>query len=90
MNHRHAVAARLLAGGDGNVAPVLDATLGALAGQPGRYGPIRMWGSVGFVGAVLAAITVLLATSDDHPIASAGFAEKFPATVSTPEYSRFF
>lgn len=29
-------------------------TLGALAGQPGRYGPIRLWGSVGFIGAVLA------------------------------------
>jgi hypothetical protein len=30
--------------------PIVEAiTLGALAGQPGRYGPIRMWGSVGFV-----------------------------------------
>jgi MFS transporter, PPP family, 3-phenylpropionic acid transporter len=29
-------------------------TLGALAGQPGRYGPIRLWGSVGFIAAVLA------------------------------------
>ena len=28
-------------------------TLGALAQQPGRYGPIRLWGSIGFVGAVL-------------------------------------
>jgi PPP family 3-phenylpropionic acid transporter len=28
-------------------------TLGALAGEPGRYGPIRLWGSVGFVAAVL-------------------------------------
>jgi PPP family 3-phenylpropionic acid transporter len=28
-------------------------TLGALAGQPGRYGPIRLWGSIGFVAAVL-------------------------------------
>ncbi|HXJ51237.1 MAG TPA: MFS transporter [Burkholderiales bacterium] len=35
--------------------PIVEAiTLGALAGQPGRYGPIRMWGSVGFVAAVLA------------------------------------
>jgi PPP family 3-phenylpropionic acid transporter len=35
--------------------PLVEAiTLGALAGQPGRYGPIRLWGSVGFVGAVLA------------------------------------
>jgi PPP family 3-phenylpropionic acid transporter len=29
-------------------------TLRALAGQPGRYGPIRLWGSVGFIAAVLA------------------------------------
>jgi PPP family 3-phenylpropionic acid transporter len=35
--------------------PLVEAiTLGALADQPGRYGPIRLWGSVGFVGAVLA------------------------------------
>lgn len=35
--------------------PLVEAiTLNALAGQPGRYGPIRMWGSVGFIGAVLA------------------------------------
>jgi PPP family 3-phenylpropionic acid transporter len=34
--------------------PLVEAiTLGALAGQPGRYGPIRLWGSVGFVLAVL-------------------------------------
>ena len=29
-------------------------TLGALASQPGRYGPIRLWGSIGFMAAVLA------------------------------------
>src|SRR5512145_2613230 len=43
--------------------PIVEAiTLGSLAGQPGaqpgarlgRYGPIRLWGSVGFVAAVLA------------------------------------
>ena len=28
-------------------------TLGALASQPGRYGPIRLWGSIGFIIAVL-------------------------------------
>jgi PPP family 3-phenylpropionic acid transporter len=34
--------------------PLVEAiTLGALAGQPGRYGPIRVWGSLGFVLAVL-------------------------------------
>src|SRR6266850_3910748 len=33
--------------------PLVEAiTLGALAGQPGRYGPIRLWGSVGFMAAV--------------------------------------
>lgn len=35
--------------------PLVEAiTLGALAGQPGRYGPIRVWGSIGFIIAVLA------------------------------------
>ena len=34
--------------------PLVEAiTLGSLAGQPGRYGPIRLWGSVGFMGVVL-------------------------------------
>lgn len=45
-------AASLLAAGG---LPLIEAiTLNALAGQPGRYGPIRLWGSVGFVAAVLA------------------------------------
>jgi PPP family 3-phenylpropionic acid transporter len=45
-----AVASLLSAGG----LPLVEAiTLGALADQPGRYGPIRLWGSVGFVAAVL-------------------------------------
>src|SRR5687768_368969 len=44
-------AASLLSAG---ALPLVEAiTLGALAGQPGRYGPIRLWGSVGFIGAVL-------------------------------------
>jgi MFS transporter, PPP family, 3-phenylpropionic acid transporter len=35
--------------------PLVEAiTLGALAGQAGRYGPIRVWGSIGFIAAVLA------------------------------------
>jgi PPP family 3-phenylpropionic acid transporter len=35
--------------------PLVEAiTLGSLAGQPGRYGPIRVWGSVGFIVAVAA------------------------------------
>lgn len=35
--------------------PLVEAiTMGALAGQPGRYGPIRAWGSIGFIAAVLA------------------------------------
>lgn len=34
--------------------PLVDAiTLGALAAQPGRYGMIRLWGSIGFIIAVL-------------------------------------
>jgi PPP family 3-phenylpropionic acid transporter len=35
--------------------PLVEAiTLKTLAGQAGRYGPIRLWGSIGFMGAVLA------------------------------------
>jgi MFS transporter, PPP family, 3-phenylpropionic acid transporter len=35
--------------------PLVEAiTLSALAGQVGRYGPIRLWGSLGFMGAVFA------------------------------------
>src|SRR5436190_14162488 len=35
--------------------PLVEAiTLGALAGQSGRYGPIRLWGSIGFMAAVFA------------------------------------
>jgi PPP family 3-phenylpropionic acid transporter len=35
--------------------PILEAlTLGALDGRTERYGPIRLWGSVGFIAAVLA------------------------------------
>src|SRR5436190_5338520 len=35
--------------------PLVEAiTLGALAGQSGRYGPIRLWGSTGFMAAVFA------------------------------------
>ena len=34
--------------------PLVEAiTLTALAGQSGHYGPIRLWGSFGFIGAVL-------------------------------------
>jgi PPP family 3-phenylpropionic acid transporter len=34
--------------------PLVEAiTLGVLADRPGRYGPIRVWGSIGFIGAVL-------------------------------------
>lgn len=34
--------------------PLVEAiTLGSLAGQSGRYGPIRVWGSIGFMAVVL-------------------------------------
>jgi MFS transporter, PPP family, 3-phenylpropionic acid transporter len=34
--------------------PLVEAiTFGSLAGQSGRYGPIRVWGSIGFMGVVL-------------------------------------
>lgn len=45
-------AASLLSAG---ALPIVEAiTLGSLAGQPGRYGPIRLWGSFGFLAVVLA------------------------------------
>src|SRR5262245_15573601 len=35
--------------------PIVEAiTLRSLAGEPGRYGPIRLWGSIGFIAVVLA------------------------------------
>ena len=35
--------------------PIVEAiTLASLAGQSGRYGPIRLWGSIGFIAVVLA------------------------------------
>jgi MFS transporter, PPP family, 3-phenylpropionic acid transporter len=47
----------LIAGTSGLAAgalPLVEAiTLAALAGQPGRYGPVRLWGSIGFIAAVL-------------------------------------
>jgi len=51
------------------VLPLVDAmALAALSAQPGRYGPVRLWGSIGFIASVLAAgawpdrapVTVLL------------------------------
>ena len=46
--------------------PLVEAiTLGSLAGQAGRYGPIRLWGSVGFIAVVLAGGAWL----DFHPVA---------------------
>ena len=34
--------------------PIVEAmTLNAVAREPGRYGPIRLWGSIGFIAAVL-------------------------------------
>lgn len=51
------------------VLPLVDAmALAALSAQPGRYGPVRLWGSVGFIASILAAgawldrapVTVLL------------------------------
>ena len=53
------IAIALLVGGASLVSaaalPLVEAiTLGALAGHAGRYGPIRVWGSIGFIVAVLA------------------------------------
>lgn len=54
--------------------PLVEAiTLGALAGHSGRYGPIRLWGSIGFIAVVLAGGGWL----------EAGLAPVLPAAVVT-------
>src|SRR5258708_33474173 len=51
--------------------PLVEAiTLGALAGQTGRYGPIRLWGSIGFMIAVFAGGTWL----DFHAVSALPYA----------------
>jgi len=56
--------------------PLVEAiTLGSLAGQPGRYGPIRVWGSVGFIATVLAGgVWLDLQPVERLPVALAMFA----------------
>src|SRR5439155_14341645 len=50
-------------------------TLGALAASPGRYGPVRLWGSVGFIAVVLAGGAWLdIAGANLVPQAMAAFA----------------
>jgi MFS transporter, PPP family, 3-phenylpropionic acid transporter len=47
--------------------PLVEAiTLGSLAGQSGKYGPIRLWGSVGFIAVVLGGGAWL----DRYPVAT--------------------
>jgi PPP family 3-phenylpropionic acid transporter len=47
--------------------PLVEAmTLGVLAGRPGSYGPIRLWGSIGFIATLLAGGAWL----DYQPLAS--------------------
>ena len=55
--------------------PLVEAiTLGALAGQPGRYGPIRLWGSIGFMAAVSAGGAWLDFRGQQLPLAMLAFA----------------
>jgi MFS transporter, PPP family, 3-phenylpropionic acid transporter len=54
--------------------PLVEAiTLGSLAGQSGRYGPIRLWGSIGFMAVVLGGGAWL----DRQPIATLPWALAF-------------
>lgn len=54
--------------------PLVEAiTLGSLAGQSGRYGPIRVWGSIGFMAVVLGGGAWL----DRQPIATLPWALVF-------------
>lgn len=48
------------------VLPLVEATtLAVLAGRPGSYGPVRLWGSIGFMASVLAVGALL----DARPVA---------------------
>jgi PPP family 3-phenylpropionic acid transporter len=44
-------------------------TLAALADRPGRYGPVRLWGSIGFIAAVLGGGALLDRSVDSLPAA---------------------
>ena len=77
-------AASLLSAG---ALPIVEAiTLGAFAAEPGRYGPVRLWGSVGFIAAVLAGGAWLETTPvQGLPWALAGFAlAAFAIALSLP------
>lgn len=71
--------------------PLVEAlTLGALAGQAGKYGPIRLWGSVGFIAAVLGggawldyhSVTTLPAALVIFNLACLGVALALPASAT--------
>jgi len=52
--HGVLLAVGLMAMFSAGVLPLVEATtLAALAGRPGSYGPVRLWGSLGFIASVL-------------------------------------
>jgi len=80
--------------------PLVEAiTLGSLAAEPGRYGPIRLWGSVSFMAVVLAggvwldfhSVATLPAALTLCAIACAGASLLLPRTAApAPQQARRF
>lgn len=69
------------------ILPLVEATtLAVLAGQPGRYGPVRLWGSVGFMASVLAvgALLDVAPVSALLPVVVALMACGFAASLALP------
>ncbi len=78
------------------ILPLVDAmALAALSEQPGRYGPVRLWGSIGFIASVLAAgawldrasVTVLLPLVAALMFCAALSALALPRTRTEPAHA---
>jgi len=70
------------------ILPLVEATtLAALAGRPGSYGPVRVWGSIGFMASVLAVGAMLDAwpVSLLVPLVSLLMALAFAVSLFMPE-----
>ena len=69
------------------VLPLVEATaLAVLAGRPGGYGPVRLWGSIGFMASVLAVGALLDARPVAWllPVVSLLMASAFMASLALP------
>ena len=69
------------------ILPLVEATtLAVLAGRPGSYGPVRLWGSVGFMASVMAVGALLDVRPVDWllPVVSALMLSAFAASIALP------